>query len=79
MVIVVIFVNIWWVIIATKLKDRNEDMNNRDVDIDIRSVKSLDEDLEIFVFMKINTNLTEEEFDIVLSTCDDKGNDNGFM
>ena len=54
-------------------------MDDRNIDIDIRSVKTLDEDLEIWVFVQMNEFLTRIEFDTLLTECDDEGNDNDFI
>ena len=48
-------------------------MNNED--IDNRNAKTLDDDLDIFVFIEMNKFLTEEEFDNLL----DDGSDNDFI
>ena len=54
-------------------------MDDRNIDIDIRSVKTLDEDLEIWTFVQMNEFLTRIEFDTLLTECDDEGNDNDFI
>ena len=51
-------------------------MDDRNIDIDIRNDKTLDEDLEIWVFIQMNEFLTRIEFDHLLTECDDEGNDN---
>ena len=54
-------------------------MDDRNIDIDIRSVKTFDENLEIWVFVQMNEFLTRIEFDTLLTECDDEGNDNDFI
>ena len=54
-----------------------DDMNSKY--INSRNVKNLDEDLEIFVFIKMNKFLTEEEFGNLLYKGDEEGNDNDFI
>ena len=54
-------------------------MDDRNIDIDIRNVKTLDEDLEIWVFIQMNEFLTRIEFDHLLTECDDEGNDKDFI
>ena len=51
-------------------------MNNKDIDI-IQN-ETLDDDLEIFVFIEMNNFLTIEGFDHLLE-CDDEGYNNEFI
>ena len=52
-------------------------MNNKD--IDIINNETLDDDLEIFVFIEMNNFLTIEEFGNLLNEGDDEGHDNDFI
>ena len=54
-----------------------DDMNNKD--IDVRNNETIDDDLEIFVFIEMNNFLTIEGFDNLLYEGDDEGNDKGFI
>ena len=58
---------------CNKIINEIDDMNIKY--INTRNVKNLDEDLETFVFIKMNKFLTEEEFDNLL----DDGSDNDFI
>ena len=51
-------------------------MNNKD--IDIMNSETIDDDLEIFVFIEMNNFLTIEGFDNLLE-CNDEGNINDFI
>ena len=53
-----------------------DDMNNKD--IDIINNETIDDDLEIFVFIEMNNFLTIEGFDNVLE-CNDEGYNNDFI
>ena len=64
---------------CSKVLKSIDTMDDRNIDIDIRSVKTLDEDLEIWVFVQMNEFLTRIEFDTLLTECDDEGNDNDFI
>ena len=64
---------------CSKVLKNIDAMDDRNIDIDIRSVKTLDEDLEIWVFVQMNGFLTRIEFDTLLTECDDEGNDNDFI
>ena len=55
---------------------KNDDMNNKDIDI-IHN-ETLGGDLEIFVFIEMNNFLTIEGFDHLLE-CDDEGYNNEFI
>ena len=48
-------------------------------DIDNRNAETLDDDLEIFVFIEVNKFLTKEEFDNLLYEGDEEGNANDFI
>ena len=58
------------------IKKKNDDMNNKDIDI-IHN-ETLDDDLEIFVFIEMNNFLIIEGFDRLLE-CDDEGYNNEFL
>ena len=62
---------------CNKIINKIDDMNSKY--INTRNVKNLDEDLEIFVFIKMNKFLTEEEFGNLLYKGDEEGNDNAFI
>ena len=47
---------------CNRIINKIDDMNNKD--IDIRNNETIDDDLEIFVFIKMNNFLTIEGFDI---------------
>ena len=64
---------------CSKVVKNIDAMDDRNIDIDIRSVNTLDEDLEIWTFIQMNDFLTKEEFHNLLSECDDEGNDNDFI
>ena len=51
-------------------------MNNKD--IDIINNETIDDDLEIFVFIEMNNFLTIEGFDNLLE-CNDEGYNNDFI
>ena len=53
-----------------------DDMNNKD--IDIINNETIDDDLEIFVFIEMNNFLTIEGFDNLLE-CNDEGYNNDFI
>ena len=53
-----------------------DDMNNKD--IDIINNETIDDDLEIFVFIEMNNFLTIEGFDNLLE-CNDEGYSNDFI
>ena len=55
---------------------KNDDMNNKD--IDIINNETIDDDLEIFVFIEMNNFLTIEGFDNLLE-CNDEGYNNDFI
>ena len=57
---------------CNKIINKIDDMSNED--IDNRNAKTIDDDLEIFVFIEMNKFLTEEEFDNLL----DHGSHNDF-
>ena len=61
---------------CNKIINEIDDMNSKYSNT--RNVKNLDEDLEIFVFIKMNKFLTEEEFGDLLYKGDEEGNDNAF-
>ena len=62
---------------CNKIINKIDDMKNED--IDNRNAETLDDDLEIFVFLEMNKFLTEEEFDNVLYEGDEEGNANDFV
>ena len=62
---------------CNKIINEIDDMNSKY--INTRNVKNLDEDLEIFVFIKMNKFLTEEEFGNLLYKGNEEGNDNAFI
>ena len=64
---------------CSKVVKNIDAMDDRNIDIDIRSVNTLDEDFEIWTFIQMNDFLTKEEFHNLLSECDDEGNDNDFI
>ena len=64
---------------CSKVVKNIDAMDDRNIDIDIRSVNTLDEDLEIWTFIQMNDFLTKEEFHNLLTECDDEGNDNDFI
>ena len=64
---------------CSKLLKSIDAMDDRNIDIDIRSVKTLDFFLEIWTFIQMNEFLTRIEFDTLLTECDDEGNDNDFI
>ena len=61
---------------CNKIINKIDDMNNGD--IDNRNAETLDDDLEISVFIEMNKFLTEEEFENLLYEGDDEGNANDF-
>ena len=56
---------------------KNDDMNNKD--IDIRNNETLDDDLEIFVFIEMNNFFSIEGLGNLLYEGDDERNDNDFI
>ena len=58
---------------CNRIIEKIDDMNNKDIDI-IHN-ETLDDDLEIFVFIEMNNFLTIEGFDHLLE-CDDEGYNN---
>ena len=62
---------------CNKIINKIDTMNNED--IDNRNAETLDDDLEIFVFIEINKFLTEEEFDNLLFEGDEEGHANDFI
>ena len=59
---------------CNRITNKIDDMNNKD--IDIMNNETLDDDLEIFVFIEMKNFLTIEEFGNLLCEGDDEGNDN---
>ena len=56
---------------CNRIINKIDDMNNKD--IDIINNETIDDDLEIFVFIVMNNFLTIEGFDNLLTECDDEG------
>ena len=61
---------------CNRIVQKIDDMNNKDIDI-IHN-ETLDDDLEIFVFIQMSNFLTIEGFDHLLE-CDDEGYNNEFI
>ena len=61
---------------CNRIIKRIDDMNNKD--IDIINNETIDDDLEIFVFIEMNNFLTIEGFDNLLE-CNDEGYNNDFI
>ena len=61
---------------CNRIIKRIDDMNNKD--IDIINNETIDDDLEIFVFVEMNNFLTIEGFDNLLE-CNDEGYNNDFI
>ena len=61
---------------CNRIIKRIDDMNNKD--IDIINNETIDDDLEIFVFIEINNFLTIEGFDNLLE-CNDEGYNNDLI
>ena len=61
---------------CSRIIKKIDDMNNKD--IDIINNETIDDDLEIFVFIEMNNFLTIEGFDNLLE-CNDEGYNNDFI
>ena len=61
---------------CNRIIKKNDDMNNKD--IDIINNETIDDDLEIFVFIEMNNFVTIEGFDNLLE-CNDEGYNNDFI